>query len=316
MDEVTSRRAWALARADLFDGCSPSSSPVLLSVGAQPGAGKTQAIDAVMRELYPGEPFVKVIGDDLRQFHPDFPALSRSADPEAMPAATAELSGWLVGQALAYAAEHGYSAVVEGTLRRPETTLGTLTQFAKAGARTHLVALGVSAFDSWTGCIDRYLSALETGRAARWTPLAAHDAGLMGTPQTLRAAASSPNVHRLSIVDRAGAVHYDNLRGDDGEWMQPERAVEVLTELRNRTGDSAERLARVDSLVERAGALKSAPVVREGIAHALELTETRPVRSKADVLGQIAERSKQLRRANQSGLERPSRRPEPFNRSR
>ncbi|WP_143013747.1 zeta toxin family protein [Actinomyces ruminicola] len=58
MDEVTSRRAWTLARADLFAGGPPSSSPVLLSVGAQPGAGKTQAIDAVMRKLYPGESFV------------------------------------------------------------------------------------------------------------------------------------------------------------------------------------------------------------------------------------------------------------------
>ncbi len=233
-----------------------------------------------------------------------------------MPAATAELSGWLVGQALAYAAEHGYSAVVEGTLRRPETTLGTLTKFAKAGARTHLVVLGVSAFDSWTGCIDRYLSALETGRAARWTPLAAHDAGLKGTPQTLLAAASSPDVHRLSIVDRAGVVHYDNLRGGDGDWTRPEHAVEVLTELRNRPGDSVGRFARVDSLAERAGALKVVPIVCEGIAHARKLAGTRPARSKADVLGQIAERSEQLRRANQSGLERPSRRPDPFNRPR
>nr|WP_257210357.1 zeta toxin family protein [Actinomyces ruminis] len=315
MDEQTRLECWSDACSFLFDGHLPSSSPVLLSVGAQPGAGKTQAIDAVMRKLYPGEPFVKVIGDDLRQFHPNFPALSRSVDPEAMPAATAELSGWLVGRALAYAAEHGYSAVVEGTLRRPETTLGTLAQFAKAGSRTHLVVLGVSAFDSWTGCIDRYLSALEAGRAARWTPLAAHDAGLMGTPQTLLAAASSPDVHRLSIVDRAGAVHYDNLRGDDGEWVRPERAVAVLTELRNRPGDSADRLVRVDSLAGRAEMLKVAQVVREGIAHARQLAGTRPARTKADVLGQIAERSKQRSQADQLGLERPSQRRDRSNRS-
>ncbi|QPL05273.1 MULTISPECIES: zeta toxin family protein [Actinomyces] len=80
MDEATKRRAWNRACARLFGGCSPSSSQVLLSVGAQPGAGKTRAIGAALREFYPGESLVEVIGDDLRQFHPDYPVLSRSSD--------------------------------------------------------------------------------------------------------------------------------------------------------------------------------------------------------------------------------------------
>ncbi|QQM67483.1 zeta toxin family protein [Actinomyces weissii] len=61
---------------------------------------------------------------------------------------------------------------------RSETTLSTIRQFSQAGASTHLVVIGVSVFDSWTGCLDRYLTAAEIGQAARWTPLAAHDAWL------------------------------------------------------------------------------------------------------------------------------------------
>ncbi|WP_143013748.1 hypothetical protein [Actinomyces ruminicola] len=125
----------------------------------------------------------------------------------------------------------------------------------------------------------------------------------MGTPQTLLAAASSPEVRRLSIVDCTGMVHYDNTRSSNGEWTRPERAVAVLTELRSRPGDSAGRLARVDSLAVRAEMLKAVPLVHEGIAHARRLAGTRPVRSKADVLGQIAERSKRWGQTGQPGLE-------------
>ena len=127
-----------------------------------------------------------------------------------MPAQTAPLSAWLVQEALSYAAQRGYNTAVEGTLRRPEVTLNTLAQFVERGATTHLVVLAVSEFDSWAGCIDRYLGLLEAGANARWTPLSAHDAGFAGTPVTLEAAASSGVVGRLSIVTRDGTALYDS----------------------------------------------------------------------------------------------------------
>ena len=216
-----------------------------------------------------------------------------------MPAATAELSGWLVDRTLAHAAEHHYSTVVEGTLRRPATTLNTIRQFAEQGASTHLVVLGVSPFDSWSGCIDRYLTMLESGRAARWTPLEAHDAGLAGTPDTLTAAASDLGVHRLSVVDRTGTLHYDNTRGPDGHWLLPEHAVAVLEELRSRPTDPARRAARLDSLSSRAAALHVAPVVNDGITHAGTLAP----RSRRDALTALSQPRGEL------GQPRPPRHP-------
>lgn len=283
-------QAWQEASRYLFGRVRPSSSPVLLSVGAQPGAGKTMALESALRRFYPNEGFVQVVGDDLRRYHPDFVHLSQSPDPEVMPRETAELSGWLVGQALAHAAQHGYSTVVEGTLRRPETTLATVRQFAQAGASTHLVVLGVSAAESWTGCVERYLGALEAEQAARWTPLEAHDAGLAGTPRTLRAAEGDPAVHRISVVDRAGTVHYDNVRGTDGRWREPARAVMVLEELRQRPADPQALAARIEVLSARADRLGAPAAVRAGVKHARELARRGPAaaaRTRADVLGAV-----------------------------
>ena len=123
-------------------------------------------------------------------------------------------------------------------------------QFAAAGATTHLVILGVPEVDSWTGCIDRYLSALESGNPARWTPLAAHDAGYRGTPRTLAAARDCPELHRLTVVDRSGSVAHDDVRGADGAWARPDGGPEALKRLRAaRDPGAEERVAECSSMV-------------------------------------------------------------------
>lgn len=257
---------WEDVEVDVFGSEAPSLHPVLLSIGAQPGAGKTRATAATRRSFYAGRSFVPIIGDDFRPYHPDYRALVSSPDPDLMPAVTAELAGWLVRRSLEHAARHRYCAIVEGTLRSPETTLGTIRQFAAAGATTHLVILGVPEVDSWTGCIDRYLSALESGNPARWTPLAAHDAGYRGTPRTLAAARDCPELHRLTVVDRSGSVAHDDVRGADGAWARPDGGPEALKRLRAARDPGAEE--RVARLAARAARLKADPTVLAGLDHA------------------------------------------------
>lgn len=269
LTDADRNRAWRQARIQTFESAEPSAAPVLLSIGAQPGAGKTRAVVRTMNTFYPARSFVPIIGDNLRRYHPDYPALVSSPDPDLMPAATAELAGWLVRRSLEHAARHRYCAIVEGTLRSPETTLGTIRQFAATGATTHLVILGVPEVDSWTGCIDRYLSALESGNPARWTPLAAHDAGYRGTPRTLAAARDCPELHRLTVVDRSGSVAHDDVRGADGAWARPDGGPEALERLRAARDPGAEE--RVARLAARAASLEADPTVLAGLDHARRL---------------------------------------------
>ena len=269
LSETERRRARERALRHLF--LSDQSGPqVLLSVGAQPGAGKTRAIEAVRAAFYPNHDLAQVIGDDLRKYHPDYARLVRDPDPLAMPAATADLSGWLVGQALDWAAEHGHSVLVEGTLRRPGTTLSTLERFHSAGAITRLVVLGVPEAVSWIGCLDRYLTSLARDGAARWTPQEAHDAGYTGTPATLAAAGATAAVHRLSVVARDGAVAYDGTR-DAADRTRSHEALRALEELRSDPEQIRRAEARLEQLVAVASDLGVGPAVREGLDHARTL---------------------------------------------
>ena len=79
VDAVTAQEAWKYAKADLFGGVAPSVSPVLVSIGAQPGAGKTRALEASLKTFYSGQTFVSIIGDDFRKFHPDYKKVMRVA---------------------------------------------------------------------------------------------------------------------------------------------------------------------------------------------------------------------------------------------
>jgi hypothetical protein len=153
------------------------------------------------------------------------------ADPDetAMPAATAQASAAWVRMSIDHAAEHGYNAVVEGTFRNPATTLGTAAHFAAAGHRVHIVALAVPEVVSRLSCLERYYSDHAAGRSGRWTPMAAHDAGYTGTPATVAAAEAHPAVHRITVVDRAGQILFDDTRDAHGRWQRTPGAAAALT---------------------------------------------------------------------------------------
>lgn len=220
------------AKGEIFHDAVPSEHPVLVSIGAQPGAGKTATGKAV-EKMYPETQFTVIDGDDFRQYHPDFKALSSSPDPQAMPNETAGISAWMIRRSIQHAGENGYSIRVEGTFRNPDVPLNTIRDFHEKGYETHMVAVGVPEAVSWQGCVTRYVDAVDTGRTPRWAPKSAHDAGYEGTPLTVEAAEAEPNVGRLTVMSRYGDVAYDNQRGSDGQWVKPTGARNALEDLRN-----------------------------------------------------------------------------------
>ncbi|MDR1426538.1 MAG: zeta toxin family protein [Bifidobacteriaceae bacterium] len=55
---------------DVFASVRPDAQPLLVLVGGQPGCGKTAAVSRI-RDQNPGLRFAQIVGDDLRQHHPD-----------------------------------------------------------------------------------------------------------------------------------------------------------------------------------------------------------------------------------------------------
>ncbi|MFI9155683.1 zeta toxin family protein [Streptomyces sp. NPDC053367] len=230
----------------VFHGYAPQEQPVLVLVGAQPAAGKSQAMAAAVQR-HADRQLVPLTGDELRAFHPQYEELL-AEQPLLFPNATGQASGAWVRMSIEHARAHGYSLMLEGVFRNPEMTVATAEEFAAAHYVVEVLGLGVRAERSRLDSLHRYL---ESGR---WTPPTAHDSAYEKMPQTIAAAEASPAVRRLTITDRTGADLYANERNPDGHWRHEPAGVAALEASRARPlppGEAAGWLARHrDILVE------------------------------------------------------------------
>ncbi|MGW8431616.1 zeta toxin family protein [Curtobacterium citreum] len=220
----------------LFGEDTPSSNPLLILVGAQPGAGKTRAGEAAIREA--GGDIADIIGDDLRAYHPQYRRLVRNA-PATMPAATQQASSAWVEKAIDYAVQHRRSVLVEGTFRRPAVTLDTAQRFKDAGFRVEAVLVAVAPEVSHSSIASRYVEDRKGNGYARFTPVEAHDVSFAALPATIRAlaAAESP-VDRIVVRSRDGLL-LDHTR-TPGRGIKGALTVARLEWDRPRTQDELE----------------------------------------------------------------------------
>lgn len=181
-------------------GAGPTASPEAVMFAAQPGAGKSVAIN----RHAPEASHVQVIGDDLRPYHPDYRRLMRT-DPAAMPAATSQASGQWVQRGLAWARDQSRSVAWETTLRAPEV-LDDLRAFAERGWQVRVVALAVPREVSLAGTVRRYLDELREHGAGRASPMNIHDQAYVKGPHALTQIRQKLPDVQLTAVDREGEV--------------------------------------------------------------------------------------------------------------
>lgn len=224
------------ARDLLFAGHQPARErPVLVLLGGQPAAGKTQAQRTILAE-HPDDDLVEVTGDDLRRYHSDYDRLARE-QPFLMPNATAPVSGGLVRHAIEHAHERRFSLLLEGTFRDTAMVTSTATRFADTGYRVEVVAVATPAVVSRLSAEMRSLAG-GLPAVGRWTPPSAHESALKHSPGVVAALETLPHVTRVQVFSRRRRL-YDNSRTATGNWDRPAEAAAVLrAEQHRRLADS------------------------------------------------------------------------------
>lgn len=235
-DEWLGRVFETRVRGRLFTSHAPRpDGPVLVLLGGQPAAGKTQAQQAILAE-HPGDDLVEVTGDDLRVFHPDYRRLARD-DAFLMPNATAPVSGGLVRLAVEHAYQYRYSLLLEGTFRDAAMVTGTAARFADAGYRVEVAAVATPGVVSRLSAEMRSLAG-GLPSVGRWTPPTAHESALEQSPGVIAALEALPHVARVQVFSRERLL-YDNTRTEGGQWKRPAEAADVLrAEQHRRLGDA------------------------------------------------------------------------------
>lgn len=148
---------------------TPDRPPTLIVLGGQPGSGKTAMLTASHTELEQTGPTIRIVGDDLRSYHPGFVA-HQKADPATASRFTQVDAGIWSEKLLAAATERGVHVVFETTMRTPDNVEKVMTAGRSAGYRVEARVLAVSPRISWQGCHYRFEEMHHAGAAARIPP--------------------------------------------------------------------------------------------------------------------------------------------------
>ena len=105
--------------------------PRMILLGGQPGAGKTAVLIASHVELDEAGTTIRIVGDDLRSYHPQFRAFQQQ-DPETASQFTQLDAGRWTEQLLAAAVDRKVNIVFETTMRTPEN-VARVIGMARAG---------------------------------------------------------------------------------------------------------------------------------------------------------------------------------------
>lgn len=210
----------------------PAGRPRMILLGGQPGAGKTAVLIASQTELEQSGPTIRIVGDDLRSYHPQFRAFQKQ-DPETASQFTQADAGRWTEKLLAAAAERQVNIVFETTMRTPENVARVIGMARAAGYEVEARAVAVNPRLSWQGNHFRFEEMLHAGDAARIPPQHDHDAAVAGLRVSLEKLESENLVDRVQLRTRGDTILYDNERSGSG-WSQPPHARLALEREQSR----------------------------------------------------------------------------------
>jgi len=243
----------------LPDDIGKADRPTLIVLGGQPGSGKTALLTASLTELEQTGPAIRVVGDDLRSYHPGFVA-HQNADPMTASRFTQVDAGIWSEKLLTAATERGVHVVFETTMRTPDNVEKVMAAGRSAGYRIEARVLAVSPRVSWQGCHYRFEELHHAGAAARIPPRAVHDAAVTGLAESLERIERRKLADRLLIQRPDGEAVYDNVLSNR-RWLAPAAARQVLEETRSRplSREEIDRFALVWAKVVNRMEARSAP---------------------------------------------------------
>jgi predicted kinase len=200
--------------------------PRMILLGGQPGAGKTAVLIASHVELDEAGMTIRIVGDDLRSYHPQF-LVFQQQDPETASQFTQLDAGRWTEKLLAAAVERKVNIVFETTMRTPENVARVIGMARAGGYNIEARAVAVNPRLSWQGNHYRFEVMLHAGDAARFPPQHVHDAAVTGLRVSLEKIETENLANRVQLRTRGGTVLYDNERGPDG-WSRSRQVRAAL----------------------------------------------------------------------------------------
>lgn len=213
--------------------------PTAVIFGGQPGAGKSAAVEQASAEFAKKGGAVRIIGDELRAFHPKFAELMAKDDQTAAFYTDRDSGRW-IEKAIDHARKAQVNIVIEGTMRDPRKVADTMKGLLEAGYKVDARALAVNERLSWQGVLQRYESQQLDRGAGRMTTKEAHSAAYSGMLETLARIETEKLADHVKVYQRGGVLIYAN-EATEGRWSFPPEARQLVEAERSRPFTTEER---------------------------------------------------------------------------
>lgn len=176
--------------------------PCIVLVGAQPGAGKSQAAKLAKSELRQSGGYIHVDADRMREYIP-----TRGAKPSSQQ--TQEDAGKLVANLRNLAITARRNIIEEGTFRNPDGAIAFIKDKQAKGYQVELLAVATPKEQSLLGIYMRHeMQHLEKAPNPRMVPDKYHDEAMAGFSSTL--AKAGQLLDRARVIDREGRTLFDS----------------------------------------------------------------------------------------------------------
>lgn len=182
--------------------------PTGILLGGQPAAGKTGLIRQIRRQRSDVK-FVVINGDEYRQYHPQFRALTDEYGQDA-PEYTQPFSNALVEYLKAECLRLRCNFIIEGTMRTYAVIERTAQEIKQAGFWCEAHALAVHRQDSLLGIFERFEADKQRTGVGRFSPIAVHDEAYRQIPLNLAEADTEKLFDRLAVYTRIPATRLGN----------------------------------------------------------------------------------------------------------
>jgi Ni2+-binding GTPase involved in maturation of urease and hydrogenase len=202
-------------------GAAAQAGPVVVFVGGQPGAGKTQIADLVQAALDRRGRCVRVCRDLYKPVHRRYAELLAQDVRTAGVRLRPDTRAWQA-EVEAHARARRLDTVVETALADADEFRATSRAYRQAGYRVEVLGMVTQVALSQLGLLDRFL--IEDGRYVSWQN---HDSCAKALPQTLAVIEAEFLADRVLLVRRGMEARYDN-EVTDGAWRRPPGADRVF----------------------------------------------------------------------------------------
>lgn len=225
--------------------------PVVVFLGAQPGAGKTVAAKTLLSRLAVRGGAVWLSSDLYKPYHPAYDELVCTNEVFAAACTSWDSRRWL-GMALDHLADRRVDMVVETTMRTPEYFEAPARHLRGRGYGVEAAIVGVPPLYSRFGILVRYLEQIRDTGHGRYVLTEGHDECVQG----VRAAACAIDQRHLadtvSVIRRDFSEAYANHLASPSRWAAPARAGAVIAAIHARapSRDDAE-YGHLMSAIER-----------------------------------------------------------------